>query len=442
MQEETAVWHPVTRVLFRMVFCYLGLYCVYTLNDLVGLMHYLITGNFTDSVFDPVLHKVVPWIAKHFLHLPYDITIFSNGSGDTTYDWVLVLCMFCAALVAAAVWSVLDRRRPNYARLHAWFRLAVRLLLACEMFLYGTDKAPPRQFGDMTIGRLVIPFGRLTPFRLLWGFMAASKGYTVFGGLAEILGGVLLLIPQTVSVGALVAAAVLANVFALNLFYDVPVKLFSLHLLLMAVFLAAPDLPRLFRLLVLNRATPAHPAIRLAQKTWINWAAPMAVLVLGAGMFCWLSVWSWRGYSKRQAELAVHPPYYGVWLVDEFAVSAPAGHSLFTDKLRTSIGLQPGEDRWKSLIFERSKGLTIQCANDALNYVNLELDAKTNRATLSDSDDPKWKALLNLEKTGPQTLDISGSVNECEIHAKARRMDETQFKLVSRGFHFINEHPY
>jgi hypothetical protein len=47
---------------------------------------------------------------------------------------------------------------------------------------------------------------------------------------------------------------VLANIVALTFCYDVPVKLYSSHLLLMAVFLVAPDLRRLLNL-VWNRPT-------------------------------------------------------------------------------------------------------------------------------------------------------------------------------------------
>ena len=39
--------------------------------------------------------------------------------------------------------------------------------------------------------------------------------------------------------------AVMANVFMLNLCYDVPFKLFSFQLQLLAIVVAAPDVPRL-----------------------------------------------------------------------------------------------------------------------------------------------------------------------------------------------------
>jgi uncharacterized membrane protein YphA (DoxX/SURF4 family) len=355
---------------------------------------------------------------------------------------VLVLCELLVAVFVTILWPVLDRRQANYRKLNSRLRQAVRLVLALEMLLYGTDKFPLRQFGDLTLDQLIAPFATLTPFRLLWSFMSASKGYTMFGGLGEIVGGVLLLIPRTVALGALVSACVLANVLALNLFYDVPVKLFFFHPLLMALFLAAPELPRLARLLVLNRPLDtAHP-LPLSERPRINRWTPVVVSILGGGVFVWLIVWSWKGYLKHEAELAVKPPYHGVWLVDDFAVSAPAGHSLFTDKLKSDLHLRAREEGWRKLIFEGPKGMVIQCGNDALDHVSFVLDTKTNRAALSDDDDPAWKGDLTLQNQGARLLALTGTVNGCEIKARLHRMAESEFRLTRRGFHLINERPF
>lgn len=442
MPEEPARWRPATRLVFRFVFSYLILYSIYTYDSLLTFLRFTITGKFPDGLLDPLLHRIVPWVARHLLHLPQDITVFSNGSGDTTYDWVLVLCELVLALAAAVVWSVLDRKRLDYRRLHAWLRLLVRLELACEMLTYGFDKAFPLQFGDLTLSRLAAPFGSLTPFGLLWGFMAASKGYTIFAGLAEVLGGALLLIPRLTRVGAWVSAGVLANVFALNMFYDVPVKLFSFHLLLMAVFLAAPDFPRLTNLLIFNRTVTPAPVTPLSEKSWISRGAPILVTVLGAAVFCGLFVWAAKAHGKRQTAASVKPPYRGVWIVDDFTADVSPGHAIFTDKLREAMHLQPGGERWKSLIVERPKSLVIVCGNDVMDTVALNLDAAGKTAALSDDFDPKWKGVLTFSQPSPRLLNLQGAVNGTEVSAKMHLMDELTFRLTSRGFHFINERPF
>src|SRR2546430_5445346 len=55
------------------------------------------------------------------------------------------------------------------------------------------------------------------------------------------------------TLGALVGIAVFSNIFALNLGYDLPIKIYSLHILLVCLFLVLPDAPRLVRFFLLNQ---------------------------------------------------------------------------------------------------------------------------------------------------------------------------------------------
>ena len=85
--------------------------------------------------------------------------------------------------------------------------------------------------------------------------MGHSAGYTIFTGVIEVLGGALLLFRRTTTLGALIVTGAMVQVAALNYAYDVPVKQYSAVLVLMALFIAAPDLRRVADVLVLNRAT-------------------------------------------------------------------------------------------------------------------------------------------------------------------------------------------
>jgi len=150
--------------------------------------------------------------------------------------------VFCWAVMAAAatlVLSVVDWRRASYPRLFETMRVVVRCFLAVIMILYGTVKVVPTQFGTLQPSTLVTRVGELTPMSLLWSFMAASPAYTAFSGVVELMGGLLLVFRRTTLLGALVSAGALAQVVMLNYCYDVPVKLFSSHLLTMALFLIA-----------------------------------------------------------------------------------------------------------------------------------------------------------------------------------------------------------
>src|SRR4029079_8034538 len=108
--------------------------------------------------------------------------------------------------------------------------------------------------------RLVEPFGNFTPMGVLWSSIGASPGYERFAGSMEATAATLLFMPPTATLGAAVAFADAVQILMLNLTYDVPVKLFAFHLLLLSLFLLAPEIPRILNVFVFDRATlPSTP---------------------------------------------------------------------------------------------------------------------------------------------------------------------------------------
>jgi hypothetical protein len=61
--------------------------------------------------------------------------------------------------------------------------------------------------------------------------MGSAPAYEIFTGCAEVAGGLLLIVPRTATLGALISLADMIQVFTLNMTYDVPVKLFAFHLI-------------------------------------------------------------------------------------------------------------------------------------------------------------------------------------------------------------------
>src|SRR5262249_59191874 len=101
------------------------------------------------------------------------------------------------------------------------------------MFSYGFIKMIPLEMLFPQLSRLIEPFGNFSPMGVLWASVGASPGYEICSGCVETLGGILLFIPRTATLGALICLANMTQVFVLNMTYDVPVKLFSFQLILM-----------------------------------------------------------------------------------------------------------------------------------------------------------------------------------------------------------------
>ncbi|WP_310583821.1 hypothetical protein [Deinococcus sp.] len=225
-----------------------------------------------------------------------------TGSGDTAKDWTLALLGLLSSLILGVIWTVIQRRGPSVRQLSA-LSVGLRAALICWLYSYGLAKFNFGQFGLLAPGQLSHTYGESSPMFLLWTFMASSPGYQLVAGFAEVLPALLLLHRRTVTPGALIAAVTMTNVFALNMLYDVPVKLFSFHLLLAATVLAAFDHARLLAL-VTGGAVPAQEW--LPRPKWIGWAG-WAVTVLGLSYVGLTAVHGLETLRRDQVDTRVSP---------------------------------------------------------------------------------------------------------------------------------------
>lgn len=419
-------WGPAKRILFRFAFVYLVLYILpFPLN----LTPYVVSEgwNLTQPYTD-LWNAVVPWVGQHIFQT--EITVRPNGSGDTTYNYVQVFCFLVLAAAVTAVWTLLDRKRTGYGRLYEWLRVYVRFSLATTMIVYGAVKVIKSQFPDPSLDRLLQPFGDASPMGLLWTFMGASASYNVFSGAGEMLGGLLLTTRRTTLLGALVCVGVLSNVAMLNFSYDVPVKLFSLHLLAMSVFLAAPDLRRLANVFLFNRPAEPAPLRPLLPWKWPHRAGLVLRTAFVAG-FVGLALFQAQQGRKTFGDLLPRSPLYGIWNVEEFAVDGAARPPLTTE-----------EGRWRRVIFDSPRVLAIQLMSDSRQRYLLDLHAEDHTLKLSKRDDPGWAVTLTFRQPEPDQLVLEGTMDGRAVQAKLRRLDKSQFLLVNRGFHWINEYPF
>ena len=417
-------WQPASRIAFRFVFAYFVLYMlIFPAGAMIPYTSYLV-----EKYYD-LLHVIVPWVGKHILRLSKEITIFTNGSGDTTYDYALAAFFLMLAALAMVIWSLADRRRAHYQKLYGWFRLCARFWTAQVMIVYGAAKVIDLQFGDPALAKLVQPYGEASPMGILWTFMASSDSYTFATGLAEVIAGVLLLIPRTTLLGALATLVVMGQVFLLNMTYDVPVKLFSFHVVLLAALLAAPDAKRLANLFLFNRPVAPAPVQPLFERQRLRQALLIGQVVFGLYL---LGSAFYEARSQFQSMQAFgNPPLRGIWEVDELTVNGDA--RLF----------QVAEEaRWQYLIFEFRKFLTVRTLKGPHQGFKLQLDTENHTLTLGRHDDPEWKAAFQYAEPEPERLTLQGSYNGHQMDAKLHRVDETKFMLKSRGFHWIQEFPF
>lgn len=121
-----------------------------------------------------------------------------------------------------------------------------RLFLAANFLIYGAVKLVFGQFGVPTPEIAAV---RGEGFTLAWTFFGYSHIYEIFIGIGEVVAAILLLIPRTYTIGAMIFFPIAVNVMMINYCYDIGVQDLSTIMTLMCLVLLWVDRKKLYPLL-------------------------------------------------------------------------------------------------------------------------------------------------------------------------------------------------
>ncbi len=389
-------WNALTRIAFRFSLLYFGFYV--TTTQMLGGMIVIPNWEMPELERLPPLRNLISWTAVHVFGVTQPLVIGGSGSGDKTFDWVAAFCLLAISIVATAAWSILDRRCDNYSAAHKWFRLFLRFATGSTMLSYGMVKAIPLQMPAPSLTRLLEPFGNFSPMGVLWYSIGAARGYERFAGSAELAAAVLLFIPRTAMLGALV--------------------------------LLAPDTRRLLNVLVLNRPAPPSSEPPLAQGVRARRGLLGAQLVFGVYLFVIFFMSSQQGWT-RYGGGAPKPPLYGIWNVERMSIDGVERAPLVTDY-----------DRWRRVVFQSASTMMFQRMDETFTGYSAKTDMDRKTIALTKTADRSWKSELTFDRPEAERMTIDGTMDGHRIRMQLRLVDHTTMLLLSRGFNWIQEYPF
>ena len=405
-------WSFLQKCLFRFFF----VFCIFTIVPLLS---------------DLGWEQLINWSGHYFYN--EQVAPHPSGSGDTLYDFYSLTVKLIASVIAAFIWSFLDRKRESYNTLLYWQEVYIRYYLALFLLVYGFMKVIKLQFGYPNLSALLIPLGYKSPMGLAWTFMGYSDTYTIFSGFCEVLAAAFLIYRKTKTLGALIGFGVMLNVFLMNMSYDIPVKLFSLQLALLSAFIVGLDYKRLLNLFILNR--PALPQLSRQpfKQRWANittQSVKIVAIIAGLGFTISKNLESRTLYG----DAAPKPPMYGIYTAEEFIIN--------NDTLEPKLG---DTTRWKYLVME-SENATIfnmkTTSYDDLKFYIAKTDTLKHEIKFLTYSDSMQIGKLHYQKTDSIHYNFEGIFDRAPIKMKTVRTDEKDFPLMNRGFHWVNEYPY
>lgn len=412
-------WSPTKKITFRFIFIYFSLFIIAKNNGAYPFMQFFMKKP------TEWLYQFIPWVGEHFLNISDTIRVGPNGSGDTTYDYVLIFVCFVIGVLGTIIWSFLDRKRTNYSKLYYWFTVAIRFYVGLMLINYGLVKIVKLQFPYPSFGRLLQAYGDSSPMGIAWTFLGFSKGYNIFMGIAEVLAG-LLLFRRTLTIGAIITLMTAMNVMAVNYFYDVPVKILSTHLVLMTLILLSKNIQQLLLFFFANKSIQLSVIKRptFSSKRINKGLNVIKFLFLG---FVFISgINGIIRSNKTYGEAAPKPPMYGLYKVLNVSVNNDSLHKLST--------VNPG---WEYLAIERVGGIQVFKKDKEKSYYRSEFDTIKKNIKLMNYRDSTVMFSLDYMKKGTRFIFKTDRVT-----FETKRLTKDDFLLTNRGFHWINERPY
>ena len=268
------------------------------------------------------------------------LVITGSGSGDKTFDWVHAFCVLVVSLGITAVWTAMDRRRSRYDRLDAWFRLfaAFRPGHDHDQLRHGQGRAvadavavagpAARAVRKLLADGRALDIGRRVTLVQSWSGSRSSPAASCCSCRNRNARSPYLPVDTL-------------QIFTLNMTYDIPVKLFAFHLIVLSLFLVAPQARQLLAALGLG------PAVALREQPPLARGRRAVRILVAVQIAFGLYVIAVNAYGARAAWVqygggAPKSPLYGIWNVESMSIDGHIRSPLLTDF-----------DRWRRVVFDR-----------------------------------------------------------------------------------------
>jgi hypothetical protein len=424
-------WSFGTRLAFRFSFCYLMIYALGCANATIWeVIPFHIGEHLENWTSWPFFHGA-QWLGQHLFHLTgVGAKLHGTGSGDTILNWITVGIMLAVAILITLIWTALAelrspaRRSLAYPRLFFWFRLTIRLTLGVAMIGYGLAKLFPLQMPPPSLAVLNEPLGNTSPMTMLWTLIGLNPVYEMICGAAELAAGILILFRRTGLLGELLTAFLATNIVLYNFCYDVPVKLYAAHLVLMSIALIIPDMPSLFNFFFLHRpCKPIDGWVKPARRYGLRVETICVVVALLLAVLP-QAFQLQKGYAQQLTSQRNPPPLTGQWHL-----------AAATKPYITGDGL-PTTD----IFFEPSGRTMLRDSATVLWRAYAKADDKKHTLFLvTESNDPVTYAMTQPD---PTHLVLKPSGNDAKTAGTltlVRVPLPSHYPLQDRGFHFVNE---
>lgn len=275
-------------------------------------------------------------------------------------DWGIALLI---GLIGAIIWTIFDRKSKSYHTLYYWIRVVVRYRAGIGIIGFGFTKLFPTQMPYPSLGLLNSNFGDFTAQKVYWLSVGIVPWYQVFGGVVEILAGVLLFFRKTTTFGAILLVAALGDITFVNYAYDGGVHVYAFYFVVLGLFLAADDFPKLYNLLILERYTVpfrVYPDLSQPVLKYTRMGLKALTFIIFFGVMTYTEVINFKYDPYKQPSTAGLKTLRGNYRVTEFKIN---GQNIPYNPLDSVRWQEATFENWTTLTFRVNRPVLIDPSN-------------------------------------------------------------------------------
>ena len=375
-------------------------------------------GDALFSYYGIFLKTVFHWVLPG-AEIPGPYMLESYSSGDFSLHFFSMGFSLVLAIVGGSLLHVVNLSSEKREDLLSVIHILIRFYLGLFLIGYGLVKVFPAQFPSATLLNEMQPLGQISPMGLLWRFMGYSKVYAAFGGVLEVLAGALILLPAVFPIGLALAIPVMANVAMINLCYDVPVKLLSLHMVGFSFALFCPYLKSIWKVLVVT------PFSGVSETSYFGkflsnkniWIAVQVLLAFTLFYTKGLDSYSVLDFRKMQR---ADVPFQGIWG-------------------RDASDTQP----WARAIFDLNGRMTLQKKSGEMVYFKMKAQKdQEHHFEVTEKDHEKRSFLWEIRESKEGTLEIIGPYGKQSLSLSLKKQELPPSILSTRTFEWVQGTAY
>lgn len=328
--------------------------------------------------------------------MAYILITDGDGCGDPPRDFYFFPIAGATALLSAFVWSLVDKQRHPYTKLHYALQICLRFFLAYNIMIFGASKILDAQFPP-SITALDTRVADMRPSTVAWTFFGYSYGYGFFIGCGQVATVLLLLFRKTATLGAFILVTIMSNVVFVNFAFDVCVKFFSCTFLVMSFYLLLNDAPRLINVFLLNRPTVKITYPELFPGKKLQRALRVAGILVGIFSVVYPSYYIYT--AKIKYGEGARTELYGTWAVD----------SLHHSHDSLNLLLNTDSSGWKKMLFDEGGLAYAKSWKKRVGSFSYTTDAARQSLDMKGTNEDSLLVVKMTYRRNKDTLYLNGS---------------------------------